>query len=76
MYTYYKLTSGELISKESVDRALALLAKLRELNTVVELSETELFAHGDKLQAIRAFKDKHDCSLVEAKTAIEHLRGE
>ena len=74
-YPYYKLTNGDLISKERVDMARELLARLDNGYTLVNLSEEELFSKGDKVEAIRRFKEKHDCSLMEAKTAIEYLRG-
>lgn len=74
-HPYYKLTNGDLISKEKVDRARELLARLDNGHTLVNLSDEELFARGDKIEAIRRFWEKHDCSLMEAKTAIEFLRG-
>ena len=76
MYLYYKLESGELISKERVDNAIELLSRLRNMSSFVDLTEEELFSKGDKIQAIRVFHDKHGCTLAEAKAAIEHLRGE
>ena len=75
-YPYYELTSGELISKDRIDSAIELPSKLRDLSACVMLTEDELFSKGDKIQAIRVFRMKHDCSVMEAKTAIEHLRGE
>jgi len=76
LYPYYKLASGELISKEQVDRAIELLSRLRTMSSFVDLTEEELFSQGDKIQAVRVFREKHGCTLVEAKASIEHLRGE
>ena len=75
-YPYYKLDNGELISKERVDNAIELLNRIKDANGIVNLTEEELFSKGDKIQAVRVFREKHGCTLMEAKVAIEHLRGE
>lgn len=75
-YLYYQLEDGELISKERVDSAIELLSRIKNANGIVNLTEEELFSKGDKFQAMRVFRNKHDCSVMEAKVAIEHLRGE
>ena len=75
-HPYYQLANGNLISKKRVDSAFELIASLRGGCSLVELSDSELFSKGDKTEAVMAFYKKHDCSIVEAKAAIEHLRGE
>jgi ribosomal protein L7/L12 len=76
MNTYCKLANGDLVSKERVDNAIQLIARLTDGFTVVELSDEELFQKGNKFDAIKRFHEKHKVGLVEAKAAIEHLRGE
>lgn len=76
MHTHYKLANGDLISKSRVDDAIALLNRLRDGFVVVELTDEELFSKGNKFDAIKRFREKHDVGLFEAKSAIEHLRGE
>ena len=74
-YPNYKLSNRDMISKEKADMARELLARLDNGHTLVNLSEEELFSKGEKIEAIRRFREKHDCSLMEAKAAIEYLRG-
>ena len=76
MNEYCKLANGKLVSMQKVDAALNLIAELKQGFTVVNLNDSELFTKGDKLDAIRHFMSKHHVGLVEAKEAIEHLRGE
>jgi hypothetical protein len=75
-HPHYMLANGELVSKRKVDDALALLGKIAQGGAWVELSDEELFSKGDKFDAIVRFYKKHDTTLVEAKAAIEHMRGE
>ena len=72
---YCVLSNGELVSKRKVDEAVELIAKMKHGFEVVELTDEELFAYGDKLDAIKRFRDKYDTSLLEANYAIEFLRG-
>ena len=76
MNPHYKLPNGELISKERIDKARELLAKLDNGYSLVELTDEELFSNGDKFDAVVRFRNKHNCTLVEANAAIKHLRGE
>ena len=76
MNMYCKLTNGNFVSKREVDKAIEVIASLKDGFTVVELTDEELFEKGNKVDAIRRFREKHDVGLVEAKAAIEHLRGE
>ena len=76
MNKHYKLTSGELISKEKVDKARELIAKLDEGYELIDLTDEELFSKGDKFDAVIRFRDKYECTLVEANAAVKHLRGE
>ena len=76
MNVYYKLANGELMSKLIVDDAIELIARLANGFEVVELSDEELFANGNKIAAIERFREKHNVRFAEAKAAIEHLRGE
>ena len=76
MNTYYKLTNGDLISKRRVDDAIALLDRLRNGFSVVELTDMEMFTKGNIIEAAKRFSEKHDINLLEAKYAIDFLREE
>lgn len=76
MNTHYKLANGDIISKCRVDDAIELLNRLRDGFTVVELTDEELFCKGNKFDAIKRFHEKYNVGLMEAKCAIEFLRGE
>lgn len=75
-HTYYKLSDGEMISKERVDTAIDLLNRLKGAVSVAQLTDIDLFTKGDKVEAIRRFYLKYDTPLVEAKAAIDFLRDE
>lgn len=75
-HPHYKLSNGSLVSKRKVDEALALISQLEQGYTLVELNDADLFSNGDKFDAIVRFYKKYDTTLVEAKAAIEYLRGE
>ena len=75
-HTYYRLSDGEIISKERIDAAIDLLNRLKGAVSVAQLTDIDLFTKGDKIEAIRRFHLKHDIPLVEAKAAIEFLRDE
>jgi thermostable 8-oxoguanine DNA glycosylase len=64
-----------LISKGKVDSARKLLAKLENGHTLISLTDEELFDKGDEFEAVYRFYKKHDCSIIEAREAIKHLRG-
>ena len=74
-HPHYRLANGDMISKSRIDRARELLAQLENGYELVNLTDEELFSKGDKLDAVIRFREKHDCSLMEAKASIEHLRG-
>lgn len=76
MNIYCRLANGKLVPKRSIDKAIELVASLKDGFSVVEISDDELFAKGDKVDAICRFREKHGTSLVEAKASIEYLRGE
>lgn len=77
LHPHYKLPDGELVSKSSVDAALALINKVMAAECqLVNMTDSELFSSGDKIAAIRRFREKYDTHLLDAKYAIEHLRGE
>lgn len=76
MNLYCKLTDGTMVPKYKVDDAIKLFESLKNGFTVVELNDEELFAKGNKFDAIKRFHEKHKVGLAEAKAAIEHLRGE
>lgn len=75
-HTYYRLSDGEIISKERVDAAIDLLNRLKGAVSVAQLTDIDLFTKGDKVEAIRRFYLKYDTPLMEAKAAIEFLRDE
>lgn len=76
MHPHYMLANEEYVSKRRVDDALALISKLAQGSALVELSDEELFSKGDKFEAIMRFYKKHGTTTLEAKAAIEYLRGE
>lgn len=73
---YYELSNGELVPKHKVDAAFALIERLKEGCSIVNLSDIDVFTKGDKFDAILRFRDKYDTPIVEAKEAIEFLREE
>ena len=73
---YCVLGNGELVPKRKVDEAIELIAKMKDGMEVVELTDAELFTYGSKFEAILRFREKYDTGLLEAKSAIEFLRGE
>lgn len=76
-HPHYKLPDGKLISKRRVDDARELLNKVIAGGcTLVDLSDSELFSNGDRVEAMLYFRDKYNTTALEAKSAIEHLRGE
>lgn len=77
LHPHYKLLDGELISKSSVDAALALINKVMTAGCqLVNMTDSELFHSGDKIAAVKRFREKYDAHLLDAKCAIEYLRGE
>ena len=73
---YYKLSNGELVPKSKVDTASALIERLKEGCSIVNLSDIDVFTKGDKCDAVFRFRDKYGTSILEAKEAIEFLREE
>lgn len=76
MTQYYKTNNGDMIAKWEVDSAIRTLEKLKDGFEIVNLSDEEVFTKGSKLDAIKRFREKYDTGLLEAKCAIEFLRGE
>lgn len=76
-HQYYKLDNGEFVSKSKVDDALKLIRRITASGCVlVTITDDEVIHKGNKVEATLAFYRKYDCSLLEAKSAIEFLRGE
>ena len=73
---YCVLSNGELVPKRKVEEAIELIAKMKDGMEVVELTDEELFAYGNKVDAVMRFREKHDTTVTEAHYAIEFLRGE
>ena len=73
---YAKLNNGNLIPQRKIDEAMELIASLKDGFVIVDVSDDEVLLKGSKVEAIRLFMTKHNASLVEAKAAIEFLRGE
>lgn len=73
---YYRLRNGEYVSQAKVDDALALLSKVINGGNLVCLTDDEIIHKGNKIDAVCAYHRKYDCSLAEAKSAVEYLRGE
>lgn len=76
MNLYYKTANGEFVPKKKVDDALELIGQLAGGCSIVQLSDSEVISFGNKIDAISLFRQKYDCSLLEAKAAIEFLRAE
>ena len=76
MNLYCKLSNGNIIPKYKVDNAINLVEQLKGGYSVVEMSDIDLFTKGDLIDAIRRFREKYDTLLVEAKAAIDFLRGD
>lgn len=74
--TYYKLNDGKLIPKRKVDDAMAIIRSVLNGASIVDLDDSQIMSYGDKVDAVLLFRDKYDCSLLEAKSAIDFLRGE
>lgn len=75
-HPYFALSNGELIPKRKVDWALDVLKKLTDHGAILtDLTYEELLSKGDELDAVQAFREKHDCSILEARNAIRFLRG-
>jgi hypothetical protein len=75
-HVYYKLKNGEFIPKYKVDKAFELIQSLMNGFNILHLDDSDVMAYGDKFDAIKLFREKHDCGLKEAKEAIEFMRGE
>lgn len=76
MNLYCKLVNGDLVPKRTVDNAVELFERLKNGFTIVELTDEELFAKGNYVDAVKRFHDKHNVGLAEAKAAIDFLREE
>ena len=72
---YCRLSNGDIVSKNTVDRAIELIARLKDGFTVVEITDEELFAKGNIIDAVKRFRDKHGVTLSEAKEAIDFMHG-
>lgn len=73
---YYKLNNGKLVPKSRIDAAFALIERLKEGCSIVNLSDIDVFTKGDKFDTILRFRDKYDTPIDEAKESIEFLREE
>lgn len=74
---YYKLYNGKLVSKFDIEAAVALVEAFDKGAELVALSDNELFCNENvrSVDAVIRFRKKYSCSLLEAKAAIEFLRG-
>lgn len=76
-HLYYLLDGGEHISAEKVNKALHTIQKVIRKGKCIEyLSDDDVIKFGDKVDAIMAYRRKYPSTTVEAKQAIEFLRGE
>lgn len=73
-HVYYKLSNGDMVSKRKVDDALNTIRSICGGASIVHLEDSEVMLYGDKIDAIRLFREKYDCSLMEAKASIDFLR--
>jgi hypothetical protein len=73
-HVYYKLKNGDMIPKHNIEKAFKLIESLLNGFDIVTLNDSEIISYGDKVDAIKLFRDKYDCGLVEAKAVIDFLR--
>ena len=74
-HIYYKLANGDFVPKCKVDKAFELIKSLMDGFDILHLNDSDVMSFGDKFDAIKLFREKHDCGLMEAKEAIEFMRG-
>ena len=75
LHPYYQLSDGSFVSKQAVCKAIQLLERFVHGHSPMYLTEAELFAHGNEVEAVQRYRQKYNCSLREAKSAIDTLRG-
>ena len=71
---YYVLSDNSFISKQKVDAAFEIINSFRDGAVKTYLSDSEVFANGDFVGAVKLFRDKYDTGLMEAIEAIRWLR--
>lgn len=72
---YYVLSDYSFISKQKVDAAFEIVNNFRNGAIKTYLTDSEVFANGDFVGAVKLFRDKYDTGLREATEAIRWLRG-
>lgn len=72
---YYVLSDNSILSKQKVDEAFEIVNSFRGGAIKTYLSDSEVFANGDFVGAVKLFKDKYDTRLIDAVEAIRWLRG-
>lgn len=71
----FRWENGTVIRKPEVDQAQAVLDHLlRQAMPPLEQAEYELVRDGHYIQAIRSYKNRIRCGLLEAKTKIDEAR--
>lgn len=71
---YYILSDNSLLSKQRVDKAFEIVNSFRSGAIKTYLSDGEVFAKGDFVDAVKLFRDKYDTMLGDASEAIRWLR--
>lgn len=71
---YYVLSDNSLLSKQKVDEAFEIVNSLRGGAIKIYMLDSEVFAYGDFVGAVKLFKDKYDTGLIDAVEAIRWLR--
>ena len=72
---YYVLSDNSLLSKQKVDEAFEIVNSFRGGAIKIYMLDSEEFAYGDFVDAVKLFKDKYDTGLIDAVEAIRWLRG-
>lgn len=72
---YYILSDNTFLSKQKVDEAFEIIEKLRNGAIKAYLSDSEVFANGDFVGAVKLFRSKYGTEIGDAFEAIKWLRG-
>lgn len=78
--TFYKCKNGDFLNEDEILKACAIFnSRMSELidaeyiEPINFTNSTDLLFIGRKIDAMRMYRDNHDCSLREAKDAVDSL---
>ena len=75
LHPYYQLPDGSFVSKNALCKAIDLLERFMQGHSPMYMTDEELFANGNEPEAVIRYARKYNCPVLEAKRAIEALRG-